>query len=695
MAGVTPAAPAGPRWVADAVLRTYAQVFFSEHRLAGLLLLAVTLFRPWAGALGLLGVLLALAVVRVAHFSLESAGRGLLGFNALFLGLGLGTWFEPGLAPVLALAVGVVAAVLAQVALETALGFHLALPAMSLPFVLVAHGLLLAAPAFGGLVPAAPPEVRGPALLASPGALFFAPEALVGALVLLAVGVSSRIALMLVGVGLGAAALVLAGLAPWAAAAPVSVGVNALLVALALGGIWFVPQRSAFVLAFVGAGLAALGTVALAAVLAPLGLPVLVLPFNLVVLGTVYALRQRLRDAAPKAVDFAAGSPEVNLSYFRTRVARFGALLSVRLALPFNGRWTVTQGVDGAHTHAGAWRHALDFEVLDAEGHAFRGAGTELRDYACYRLPVLAPAEGTVVKVVRDVPDNPPGQRNPDDPWGNLVLLRHGPALHSLVCHLAPGTVEVTEGQHVAQGAKLGLCGNSGRSFVPHLHLQLQASPRVGAPTVELELHDVVEETAEGPRLRRAVTPQEGARVRNVERRDDVARFLELRPGATLHYEVDDGRGRVRRETVTAGIDLLNNLFLESSRGGRLYYEAQPRQFLVYDAQGPRDGVLFLLAVALRRVPFEAGAGLAWDDVLPRRHLRPPALGWLGDALAPFVGADEVLVRFEGRRTAEGLEVRGEAASLACEALVTARGPTSLRLSFDGVTRVARLVEGP
>ncbi|MDP1822584.1 MAG: urea transporter [Archangium sp.] len=687
MAGVT---AQGPRWLAEAVLASYAQVFFSDSRLAGLALLALTWWRPWAGLLGLTGVLLALGTVRALHFNLESAGRGLFGFNALFLGLAVATWFEPGPAPLLALGLGVVAVVFAQVVLETALGFHLALPALSLPFVVVAHLTLLAAPAFPGLAPAAPVLTLPPTALASVGAIFFLPSTLAGGLVLAAIVLSSRIAAVLVGVGLAAAALVLAVVEPTAVSAAL-VGANSLLVALALGGIWFVPQRSAFALAFGGALLAALATVGLTSLLVPMGLPVLVLPFNLTVLVVVYAMRQRLRDAAPKAVDFIAGSPEVNLSYYRTRVARFGAQLATRLALPFSGRWTVTQGVNGAHTHAGLWRHALDFEVLDAEGRAHRGAGTELRDYACYRLPVLAPADGRVVKVVRDVPDNPPGHRNADDNWGNLVLIQHSVRLYSLVCHLAPGSVDVTEGQQVRQGMRLGLCGNSGRSFVPHVHLQLQASSRVGAPTVELELHDVVEETPGGDRLQRASTPREGAKVRNLERRDDVARLLDLKPGSTWRFEVDDGRGHTRQETVTAGIDLFNNLFLQSSRGQRLWYESQARQFIAFDFQGPRDGALYLLFAALLRVPFEAGVG--WDDVLPRRHLRPRAFGWVGDLLSPFLGADEVLVRFHAERTAAGLEVRGEADGLSTFALVQALGPAELRLTARGVTRRARLLE--
>lgn len=694
MAELSARTPPATRWLMDAVLRSYAQIFFSEHRLAGLLLFAATLLRPWLGLMGLLGVLGALLAVRVLGFSLDSARHGLFGFNALFLGLALGAWFEPGMAPVVVLGVGVVAVVYLQVALQTALGYHLALPALSLPFVLVAYALLLALRSLPGLAWAPPPEIAASAIGGGLGAILFQPSVPTSALVLLAVAVSSRIAAVLAAIGLAAAGLVLPLVPATPPAFAVMVSANALLVSIALGGIWFVPQRSALLLGVVGATLAAFTTLSASTFLTGLGLPVLVLPFNLTVLVVVYAMRQRGRDAAPRTVDFVAGSPEVNLSYYRTRIARFGAHRATRLALPFSGRWTITQGVDGAHTHREAWRHALDFEVWGEDGRAHERSGAELGDYRCYRLPVLAPADGRVVKVVRDVPDNRPGERNPDDPWGNLVLIQHSPGLHSLVCHLAPGTIDVNEGQQVRAGARLGLAGNSGRSFVPHLHFQLQTSPRIGAPTLELELHDIVEQSPDGERLRRACTPKEHAKVRNLERQADLAKLFELRPGKRLHYELTDARGRARNETLTAGIDLYNNLYLESSRDGRLYYEAQPRQFIVFDHQGPRDGVLFMLYLALLRVPFELGPDLVWDDVVPKRHLHRRAWRWIDDLIAPFSEGDELTVEFRGERSSAGAVIRGHAPELETRAVVTAAGPAELEVSLRGLTKRARLVRG-
>nr|MBK7065938.1 M23 family metallopeptidase [Deltaproteobacteria bacterium] len=229
-----------------------------------------------------------------------------------------------------------------------------------------------------------------------------------------------------------------------------------------------------------------------------LGLPILIVPFNLTVPLVLYVMRQRVSDGGPHAVDFAPGTPEQNLAYFHSRRERFGAVRGVRLTAPFRGRWTCTQGVSGSVTHEGVWRHALDFEVLDADGRSFSGDGSSLEDCSCYRLPVTAPAAGVVARVIDAVPDNPVGEVNLDDNWGNVVIVYHAPGVYSCLAHLAPGSARVREGDAVAVGDVLALCGNSGRSATPHLHLQLQASADVGAATIPIELHDVVGPTASG-----------------------------------------------------------------------------------------------------------------------------------------------------------------------------------------------------
>jgi len=696
----------------SATLSAYAQVLFADHRGVGTLLLLATALSPRAGLQGLVAVLAAHAVLRLLRFSAAAASHGRYGYNPLLVGLAVGTFFEPGPGTAALLLLSVVAVVFLEAALESALGAVFSLPLLSLPFVLVTWLSLAAAP-YVGIVARAAPELippHGPdwlpevadLFLRSLGVIFFSPTALAGAVVLAALVLHSRIATLLVAVGFAVAH----GLSTWVftfASDPalLVLNANAMLAALALGGVWFVPQRAAFLLAVAAALLTSLGTAGALALFRPLGLPILFLPFNVTMLVALAAMRQRTRDGAPKAVDFVAGTPEANLAYYQTRLARFGPGFGVRFAPPFSGRWTVTQGVDGKHTHQGAWRHALDFEVAGTGGRTHTGAGAELRDYRCYRLPVLAAADGTVVKVVADVPDNAVGERNAREPYGNLVLLQHGPGLFSLVAHLAPGSAEVREGQLVRQGARLARCGNSGRSFVPHLHFQLQGTGRIGAPTLELTLSDVVTGDEEAQVLHRWLVPVEGQAVRALERRDEGAAPFVFPLGQELTFEVRSPSGRVHRETVTSHIGLMGELRLESpSLGAVLWYENQGRQFVVFDHTGRRESVLHLLAAAAPRVPYEATPGLGWDDVLPRRRLRPAWVRWLTDLAEPFLPEGGIPLALEAARRGALLEVRGRGRAgrrpIETLAVLDAGGPRALEVRIGArVHRAERVEEAP
>ena len=43
-----------------------------------------------------------------------------------------------------------------------------------------------------------------------------------------------------------------------------------------------------------------------------------------------------------------------------------------------------------------------------------------------------------------------------------------------MVAHFMAGSLAVREGERVAQGQRIGRLGNSGDSFAPHVHYQLQ-----------------------------------------------------------------------------------------------------------------------------------------------------------------------------------------------------------------------------
>jgi hypothetical protein len=84
------------------------------------------------------------------------------------------------------------------------------------------------------------------------------------------------------------------------------------------------------------------------------GLPLIALPYIVVTLIFLLALRTRLSVAPPWLVA-QPGMPEQN--YERARLARVrnGDVNSVPLLLPVFGRWQVYQGFDGEHTHRAPW----------------------------------------------------------------------------------------------------------------------------------------------------------------------------------------------------------------------------------------------------------------------------------------------------------------------------------------------------
>ncbi len=697
-----------PSWagfLADAFTGSYSQILFNRSPTVGLLLLLATMTEPIVGGFGVLAVVVALVTTRALQLSSGAIRAGLFSYNALLIGVTVGALYSPSVMMVGLLVIAAMLTVVATATFRSALGVTFNLPSLTLPFLLVAHLVLAVATTLPGIeaVLFRPAPLPLGDYLVEPvayylralGALFFLPNACAGALVLAALLVYSRIGFLLSLIGLAVAYPLIDHIGTMASpAAHLALGYNLILVAIALGGVWFVPRGSAFLLALAGAAMAVLVTLGTVNLMVHLRLPALVLPFNLTVFLVLYAMRQRVRDGSPKAVDFAMGTPEQNLNYYETRLRRFGSPYGVRFSLPFLGRWVCTQSVDGEPTHQGEWRHAFDFEMVHKDGRTHRGSGNQARDYACYKLPVLAIAPGTVVKVVNDIPDNAVGEVNLGDNWGNLVIIYHSPGLYSALCHLHPGSVRVNEGDQVRRGDRVGLVGNSGRSPVPHLHFQLQSTARVGSPTIESGFSDVVRDHDGSDALAAYLVPARGEQVRNVKPDNATGQLLAFSLGQRFALRREDAdAGDHETELIRVETDAYGNLMMRSDRrAATVYFETRDSVFTIYDYLGPRESGLCAIYTAIPRVPLEDNLELTWSDYLGARQFKPSLPGLLADFVAPFTNDRGLRMRYRMQRIDRRLVIEGISEGLGDggEPLVKSQAIFEHGIGLTGVKQVVR-----
>lgn len=177
------------------------------------------------------------------------------------------------------------------------------------------------------------------------------------------------------------------------------------------------------------------------------------------------------------------------------------------LVLPLKGKIFVWEGHDFYAHHlrvpfgnpkvkalgiaADSNNFAADFIYTDEQGGEYRGDPRHVENWYSYGKPIYAPGWGTVVSTANDIPDNwfedekatrighpkLPKGKDPLD-IGNYVLIDHGNGEFSLLVHMKPGSVQVKQGDRVAQGQEIGQIGFAGDAIFPHLHYSLLEGPR-------------------------------------------------------------------------------------------------------------------------------------------------------------------------------------------------------------------------
>jgi urea transporter len=645
-----------------AVANSYSMVFFSLDKWFAAVVLLLTFLDPVVGLTGLIAVLVVNALALWLGMNQEMVRLGDYGFNALLVGLGLGAFYQLN-APLIALVVFAAVITFFLTVLSLGVLTKYGLSYLSLPFVLALWTLMLASRSFEALGV----SERGVYLLnelysvgdhylvntyhyfnelsiplalktyfRSLGAILFQFNTLSGIILAIALLFYSRIAFSLSLLGFFAAYWFyqLIG-ADMNALNYNYVGFNFILSAIAVGGFYLVPSVWSYLWALLLIPVLAIVTSSAGVLLAPLGLGVYSLPFNLVVLGFLYVLKWRAHPVKPSEVPLQTFSPEKNRYRFWSNQERFRHFRTLPISLPVLGEWFVSQGHDGEVTHRAEWAQAWDLVLTDEHGQPYEGKGHHLEDYLCYGKPVIAPADGHVVEVIDKVEDNLIGETNLEQNWGNSILIDHGYSLYSQVSHLRPGSLKVKKGDTVRKGQVLAQVGSSGRSPEPHLHFQLQATPYIGAPTLAYPISSFLSRTdTEVMSFRFFDFPAEGAYVQNLSPDDQLKYAYYFVPGKTIDWQLEDGR-TVHWECQT---DPLNQSYIQCRESGaKAYFHNNGTVHYFTGYLGPQATLLHHFMLANFKVALACQPGLTVTDTVPIDQLVPAFRRWGQDLLSPFL----------------------------------------------------------
>jgi len=595
----------------ESVPASYAAIFFSQSMVLGISVLITTFLYPLQGLCGLLGVLFSNIWAYLLGTDRSSIRNGVFGLNGALVGLATGSFYalNPQLCVLLLLAT--LFLTLVTIFLDYLFQHYLGLPALSMPFNITVWIIVLSGIALGHLasaqnspviVIAIPMSESVTTFLSTFSTILFQSNPLSGLFIIVAVVFYSRIAFTLMAGGLLAASFIhnLLGIDPYSMTIH-ALGFNYMFTALAIGGVFVIPNTASLFMGLLSSAVAVIITIACDTLFSAPFSP-LALPFNITVYIVLYALHHRVHPFRHITLsENSTLSPEKKMRTQHAMLAQWRTPITV--ALPFYGKWKVTQGVDGAFTHKENWRFAFDFQAVDSAGRFYKGDGLSLQNYYAFGLPVLTSARGKIYSMRNDVPDNLIGTINREDNWGNYIIIEHTPGYYSCTAHLKQGSIKVIPGQEVQKGEIIAACGNSGRSPYPHIHLQFQQLPLIGSPTISFEFSNFI--VGDRQYLASGIV-KEGLFVRNMIPAPAYSEFFPYALNKAWNFRSIRG-DQEGSECWRMELDFYGNPMLVSlPKVTRLSFQISNGTFSVGSVDGNRTTALAVIGSVISAIPCTA-----------------------------------------------------------------------------------------
>jgi urea transporter/murein DD-endopeptidase MepM/ murein hydrolase activator NlpD len=583
----------------------------------------ISFLNPNLGAAGLVSILTSFVFARFVGYEKEFLKSGYYTYNALLVGFSIGQIFTLSPLSLVYLCIAAVITFMANIAISDIFSKYLSLPILSLPFVIVTSLIYLSASKFSNLYVndlysaghieflsnTFPYWING--LLKSLGAIVFMPDPIIGLIILFLLVIQSRVLFTLAITGYYFGTFLQGSFI--GSYINVFYDLNAFnypLIAMALGGIFNIPSIKSYAFAFTGVAMSTVLIKSIDIIWAEYGIPVFTLPFLLVTLGFNYVLN--LLQYKFKTVVY-KNTPEETAEYYYTQQFRYSQ--SIPMYLPFKDKWSVYQGFDGEWTHQGIWKYAYDFVKRNDKGLTYENEGKLLEDYYCYRKPVTSPCRGIVAYAVDYFQDNPIGVVDTINNWGNYVIIADHRGYYVGVCHLAQGSLLVKAGDWVDTFQQIGLCGNSGYSPQPHIHMQYQASTYLNSVTIPFSFTGL----ESNKEIFHHHLPEVGENIKPYFLNDFYFQVTNFVLDEVLKFKAFDKNGFVEDVEFKVKMALDSTFYLERNNG-KLFFGKSYSSFYFYHLEG-EDKYLKLLYQAMPSLPLSFVDGKIWSDVIPRKFL--------------------------------------------------------------------------
>lgn len=548
--------------ITTTILNSYSQVFFSENKLLASILMLVSFLDIWAGAAGLLAVLSANVTAYTLGFNKLPIQKGIYGFNAVLVGLGIGLSFTPSAETFIIVFFASILTLFITIALQGILAKY-ALPFLSIPFLLGVWAVILSTKDFTALGLSERGIYTYNELYAlggnnlvniyewfsnlniyeslkiyflSLGAIFFQNNILAGILISIGLLYYSRITFSLSLIGFYSAFLFYKFIgANFSELEYTFIGFNYILTSIAIGSYFVLPSWRSYLWTILLLPITIIITAGLSKVFSIWTLSIYSLPFNIVVIMFIYVLKLRVTKRENLTEYFIKQSnPEKTIYLNKTAIEENKSKLFYPISLPFWGKWFVMQAHNGEYTHKKEWKHAWDFVIVNNFGKQFKNEGNNVEDYYCYGKSIIAPADGIISDIFDGIEDNKVGEINTEKNWGNSIVIKHTELLYSQISHIKSGSFKVKKGDFVKKGDIIASVGNSGHSPYPHIHFQMQATPFIGSETIEYPIHNYLVEKNKKTELINFDIPKLNQEISIAEQDEILSKVFNFTPGQKL-----------------------------------------------------------------------------------------------------------------------------------------------------------------